>query len=70
MWLRGTVDDGSDQRGGTREFESEMFKGVSCWDGDRCYFNVLSVNSSNSAPATFRARLVNVGKSRGCDLVE
>lgn len=44
VWFERAVDDGSDQRSGTREFESEMFKGVSSTDGDSGCFDVLPVN--------------------------
>ena len=67
--LEGAVDNGSDERTGTREFEGEMFKRQGGSDRDG-YFNVLSVNSGNATCPSLSTWFVCVGESCWCDLVE
>ena len=66
----GAVDKGSDQGSGAREFEYKVFEGMSSRNGNGGCFNVLSVNCSNTPSPPLRTRLVSVGKSRGCGLIE
>ena len=67
--LGGAVDNRSDERTGTREFEGEMFKRQGGSDRDG-YFNVLSVNSGNATCPSLSTWFVCVGESCWCDLVK
>lgn len=69
VWFGGAVDDGDDQGSGTRQFQGNMFKGLSRGDGDGgCIESFLEDGSNATTPAVW-AWFVHVGVASGCALI-
>ena len=65
----GSLNNSSDEWGGTRKFEGDVFEGESSRNGNGSCCNVVVVDCSNSATPPLRTRFFHIRESSLCGLI-